>query len=294
MPSAQNMLTGSKRQNRARGYQKRGLSSQIFKAYISLWNWLIQDKKSANRALPPEFCQVLPDFMEFGRQLPGWQNGRLLPTTLIPPMFQFLCIAGLAALQMGSFHEVVANPKPQSGSVRFETRDITSFMTTQVTLQNAADIFAFTVYEGTGTYEPNITSGAILLGDMKACGDAFDTSLIQLFTLPRLAPGSSLLTPSEAETVNASISSTQAFILNKFNDLLNNFGFYSDVENSAYLTTMLCHWGYILSEENNVFLAQLVLAAPSEEYASSWSSLQANSALGYQYFLEQSPYGGFC
>ncbi|KAJ7459465.1 hypothetical protein B0H11DRAFT_1924341 [Mycena galericulata] len=29
---------------------------------------------SPNGALPPEFCQVLPDFMEFGRQLPGWQN----------------------------------------------------------------------------------------------------------------------------------------------------------------------------------------------------------------------------
>ncbi|KAJ7469751.1 hypothetical protein B0H11DRAFT_1920375 [Mycena galericulata] len=176
-----------------------------------------------------------------------------------------------------------------TGSVRLETRDIidTSFMATQVSLKNAANVFAQDIYVGSGV-APNVT--ALEAEHIKNCSDAFDAAVIELYTINGPLSNVKSLSLEDAEILNTTyVPSTQTAIISTLSSLQTSEGFSEAVNGTPILLVMFCRWVGLLAEENAYFLDQLAGWAPYQypAYSEYWGSLQATAAAAHQNFLTE-------
>ncbi|KAJ7906210.1 hypothetical protein B0H13DRAFT_1880771 [Mycena leptocephala] len=84
-------------------------------------------------------------------------------------MLEFVCVAVLVAVQLGSFYGVSAIDALAPGS---------SFTAAMIDLRNAANVFATDHYNG--PFPPNVTALEGIAEHIKSCSDAFDAANIQL------------------------------------------------------------------------------------------------------------------
>ncbi|KAJ7709505.1 hypothetical protein B0H17DRAFT_228191 [Mycena rosella] len=196
-------------------------------------------------------------------------------------MFKSVCVIVLAAVHLGSFYGVTANPDPPTLGT-LERRDTSSFFASQVTLQTAANVLAADHYSG--AFPPNIPELEGIAAHIKNCSDAYDAAIIQLATTVL----GGFLTASDAATLNTTyVPSSLLAILANLNTLQAGKAFFEGVNNNPLLLTMFCHWIGDLSRHTNVFLGRLTVAAPSADYAASWSQLQSTAASQYQIWLTE-------
>ncbi|KAJ6527099.1 hypothetical protein B0H19DRAFT_1084146 [Mycena capillaripes] len=201
-------------------------------------------------------------------------------------MFKFVSLIVLAAVQLGSFCVAAANPDPLAPG--------SNFSVALINLQHAAAAFTSAPYSG--VFPPNIPELEGIFALVKACSDASDAAGIQLAQTPltfgqAFSPGLSggFLSASDAATLNTTVPSIEGSILSRLNSLQAGKAFFESVNNNRLLLTMYCHWIGNLSRETAFFLGLLIFAAPSEDYRSSWTQVQANAASQYNILL--SPIG---
>ncbi|KAE9405411.1 hypothetical protein BT96DRAFT_972557 [Gymnopus androsaceus JB14] len=199
-------------------------------------------------------------------------------------MVKLVSVIMLATIQIGSFFGGAAVANPLAAET-LERRDISSFFATQVTLQNAAIVFSKDSYSG--AFPPNITELEGIAAHIKSCSDGFDAAIIQLASITPVT-GTSLLSASDAATLNTTyVPSTQQAILRNLDTLQAGEAFFEGVNNNHFLFTMFCHWVGGLSRENNIFLGNLIEAAPSADYSDYWQELLATAASQYQIWLTE-------
>ncbi|KAF7374590.1 hypothetical protein MSAN_00343600 [Mycena sanguinolenta] len=159
------------------------------------------------------------------------------------------------------FCGALANPGvPASPSAELERRDETSFFAAMTTLQNAATVFSQDFC--CSGFTPNDTQLELIASHIKACSDAFDAALIQLASITPASVGAPLLTAADAATVNATLPSIQADILNNLNELQEGEAFFEFVNDNTFFRVMYCHWVGTLALENKSFLQFLGVSAP--------------------------------
>ncbi|KAF9063089.1 hypothetical protein BDP27DRAFT_1368289 [Rhodocollybia butyracea] len=198
-------------------------------------------------------------------------------------MISFFGVIVLVAVQINSFCGVTATALVTE---TLERRDISSFFATQVTLQNAANVFAADSYSG--PFPPNVTALEGIAAHIKSCSDAFDAAIIQLASITPATLGGSRLSATDAATLNTTyVPSTQQAILRNLNTLQAGEAFFEGVNNTPLLLIMFCHWVGGLSRENAVFLGLLAQSAPSTDYASFWAGLGTSAASQYQIWLTE-------
>ncbi|KAJ6590990.1 hypothetical protein DFH09DRAFT_191369 [Mycena vulgaris] len=173
-----------------------------------------------------------------------------------------LAVQLVSFCEHGTFCAVAANSDPVAPGT-LQRRDSSAFFASQVTLQNAAMVFAADHYSG--AFPANVPELEGIAAHIKSCSDATDAAIIQL----------AALTPN-----------LQA-ILSNLNTLQAGKAFFESVNNSPLLLTMFCHWIGGLSRQNDVFLGRLTFAAPSADYSSYWAQLQSNTEFQYQIWLTE-------
>ncbi|KAJ6490156.1 hypothetical protein DFH09DRAFT_1283797 [Mycena vulgaris] len=200
-------------------------------------------------------------------------------------MFKVIGVIVLVAVQFGSFCEVAADPDPVA-SGRLERRDsVNAFFASQITLQNAANVFAADRYSG--AFPANVTELEGIAAHIKSCRDATDAAIVQLAELlPTFAE--EVLTIPEAVLLNTTyLPSTQQAILHNLDELQSFKPFFESVNNSPLLSTLFCHWVGDLARENDAFFNLLRRAAPFPVYSSYWGQLQSDADLQYQLWLTE-------
>ncbi|KAJ6604874.1 hypothetical protein B0H10DRAFT_1957436 [Mycena sp. CBHHK59/15] len=161
----------------------------------------------------------------------------------------------LTVLRPNIFYAVAAVPAAESG---LERRDILSFWATQNWLQYMANTFAQDTF-GTNSGVPQLQ---VIANHIKNCSDAFDSATIQLATY-----------------------STNGAILGNLHTLLYGKAFFEAVNGSPQMRIVICHWVGDLARQNDIFLSQISLAAPSTDYSTPWTALRTSAAAGYDDFL---------
>ncbi|KAJ7729319.1 hypothetical protein B0H16DRAFT_1734258 [Mycena metata] len=200
-------------------------------------------------------------------------------------MFKFL---GLVVLAVGLLR-VAASPAVALASGPFDT---SNFFTSQVNLQNAANVLAKDSYN---SFPANASQLGPIASHVKACSDAFDNAIISIAAIsPLQFPSGPLFSESDAKTLNTSyVPSTQQTILGQLNGLQAGIDFFESVNNAPLFLASFCHWVRTLAEENNVFFNLLIEGAPAD-YQPYWEQLQAEAATAYDIWLREDGDGFNC
>ncbi|KAJ7021166.1 hypothetical protein C8F04DRAFT_1141742 [Mycena alexandri] len=195
-------------------------------------------------------------------------------------MFKLLGVFMLAAAQLGSLR-VVANPVVRA-SGPFDT---SNFFTSQINLQNAANVFGKDFYN---TFPADPSQLGTIASHIKACSDAFDNAIISIAAIsPLQIQEVPLFSESDAQTLNTTyVPSTQQTILGNLNSLQAGKAFFESVNNAPLFLTSFCHWVGTLAEENRVFFNQLIVSAPAD-YQPYWEQLRAEAATAYNIWLTE-------
>ncbi|KAJ7729314.1 hypothetical protein B0H16DRAFT_1776052 [Mycena metata] len=190
-------------------------------------------------------------------------------------MFKFLGVAMLAAAQLGSLPLARA-----SGPF-----DTSNFFTSQINLQNAANVFGKDSYS---TFPADPSQLGAIASHIKACSDAFDNAIISIAAIsPLQIQEGPLFSESDAQTLNTTyVPSTQQTILGNLNSLQAGKAFFESVNNAPLFLTSFCHWVGTLAEENRVFFNLLIVSAPAD-YQPYWQQLQAQAATAYNIWLTE-------
>ncbi|KAJ7906933.1 hypothetical protein B0H13DRAFT_1880157 [Mycena leptocephala] len=182
-------------------------------------------------------------------------------------MLEFVCVAVLVAVQLGSFYGVSAIDALAPGS---------SFTAAMIDLRNAANVFATDHYNG--PFPPNVTALEGIAEHIKSCSDAFDAANIQLAAVLTTPLGASLSQSDAATLDTVYLPSIQQDILGNLNSLQEGQAFFEGVNNNHLLSTM----GPLeSSDEWDLHMSPV----QSANYTSDWEQLASNAASQYSIWL---------
>ncbi|KAJ6622020.1 hypothetical protein B0H10DRAFT_930872 [Mycena sp. CBHHK59/15] len=203
-----------------------------------------------------------------------------IPPNMAKSLFlAFFYAVVLTVLRPNIFYALAAVPAAESG---LERRDILSFWATQNWLQYMANTFAQNTF-GTNSGVPQLQ---VIANHIKNCSDAFDSATIQLATLIPAGQFSPKFSAGDASSLNTLfVPSTQGAILGNLHTLLYGKAFFEAVNGSPQMRIVICHWVGDLARQNDIFLSQISLAAPSTDYSTPWTALRTSAAAGYDDFL---------